>query len=226
MDASQWQNSVSNCSSQTRPLHTRNLTELPGKRTNLKRLKLIRCSPRTKLKPKNGILLICAIYRKLNTVINCGPYPIPRINECRDSLGKETIFSMRAVNSGHYQIKIDYAEYDKTAFILFSGLYHFVRMTSGLPNAPGTFHCTVNFILPSNKWKFALVYLKDIVVISKMLQQHMKQVRKVLLLVHSAGVILILKSASSSWIRLTTWATPFVPDACNSLPKRRMSSED
>lgn len=48
----------------------------------------------------------------------------------------------------------------------------------------------MNVILSSVEWHFVIVYLHDIVVFSKTLQQHFGHVRKVVLLLHSAGAIL------------------------------------
>lgn len=48
----------------------------------------------------------------------------------------------------------------------------------------------MNVILSSVEWQFALVYLDDIVVLSKTFEKHIDHVRKVLLLLYNAGATL------------------------------------
>jgi hypothetical protein len=54
-----------------------------------------------------------------------------------------------------------------TAFTSHEGLYEYVRMPFGLTNAPATFQRVMDTALAGLKWKCWLVYLDDIVVLSK-----------------------------------------------------------
>lgn len=67
---------------------------------------------------------------------------------------------------------------DKTAFSSHPGLYRFIHMPFGWRCAHGTFQRTMEVILPSGKWQFALVYLDDIAIF-KSHEQHIEHVRKV-----------------------------------------------
>ncbi|CDF38334.1 unnamed protein product [Chondrus crispus] len=66
-------------------------------------------------------------------------YPLPRMDECRDSLGDTKVFSALDAISGYWQMPIPECDRDKTAFSCHSGLYRFSRMPFGLTNAPATF---------------------------------------------------------------------------------------
>ena len=54
------------------------------------------------LVPKpDGSLRSCVDYRKLNAVKKGDSYPMPRIDECIDSLGNATLFTTLDCKSGH-----------------------------------------------------------------------------------------------------------------------------
>ena len=114
----------------------------------------------------DGSLRFCVDYRRLNAMTVRDSYPIPRMDECIDSLGSATVFSTLDCNSGYWQIPMAPKDMDKTAFISHYGLYRFRRMPFGLKNAPGTFQRIADIILASVKWQNALVYLDDVIVYS------------------------------------------------------------
>lgn len=143
---------------------------------------------------KDGSLRFSVEYRKLNTVNVRDSYPIPRMDECIDSLGQATIFTTLDANSGYWQIEIDDDGRDKTSFTSHHGLFRFKRMPFGLKNAPGTSQRVVDVILATVKWQFALVYLDDVIVFSSSLEDHVEHVATVLRLLKDAGVTLKLKS--------------------------------
>ena len=53
---------------------------------------------------KDGTLRFCVDYRRLNALTRRDSYPIPRMDECIDSLGDTTIFSTLDCNSGYWQV--------------------------------------------------------------------------------------------------------------------------
>ena len=69
------------------------------------------------LVPKpDGLVRFCIEYRKLNLMTVKDAYPIPRMDECIDSIGDARVFSTVDCNAGYWQIPV--AEEDKhlTAF--------------------------------------------------------------------------------------------------------------
>lgn len=66
-------------------------------------------------------------------------------------------------------------------------------MPFGLRNALGTFQRTLDVILSSIKWQFALVYLDYIVVFNRALQQHIDHECEDLALLHSADATIELR---------------------------------
>jgi len=88
---------------------------------------------------KDGTLRFCVDYRLLNAVTKKDSYPLPRMDECIDSLGDATVFSTLDCNAGYWQVAIDPRDREKTAFVCHAGAYHYKGMPFGLTNAPATF---------------------------------------------------------------------------------------
>lgn len=71
-------------------------------------------------------------------------------------------------------------EEQKTAFRTRFGLYEYLVMLFGLTNAPTTFQAYINNVLRRYLDVFVVVYLDDILVYSKTIEDHVQHVRKVL----------------------------------------------
>ena len=63
-------------------------------------------------------------------------YPLPRLEDCIDSLGEAKWFSTLDANCGYWQIEMDENDKPKTAFTAHCGTYRYTRMPFGLKNAP------------------------------------------------------------------------------------------
>ena len=141
-------------------------------------------------KKKDGGYRFCLDFRHLNTITTKDKYPLPGIDETIDYLFGSKFFSTLDPISGYRQIEINEKDKPKTAFSTESGHYHFNRMPFGLKNAPATltFQRFMNDVLKSVIKKFALVYLDDVIIYSKTLEQHIKHTEKVLDLLRKAGL--------------------------------------
>ena len=129
---------------------------------------------------KDGSSRLCVDYRKLNAVTKKNAYPIPRMEDALDRLGGSQYFSILDLLSGFYQIEVDEADREKTAFVTPDGLYQFRRLPMGLCNSPSSFQYLMDVLLSNLKWTMVLVYLDDLVVFGKTFQEHLDRLRIVL----------------------------------------------
>ena len=119
-------------------------------------------SPIVLVPKRDDTLRFCVDYRKLNAVTKKDVYPLPRINDILDTLGKSRYFTTLDLASGFWQIEMDPATREKSAFTTHCGLFEFVRMPFGMCNAPATFQRLMQLILAGIEWKYCFVYLDDI----------------------------------------------------------------
>ena len=76
------------------------------------------------LVPKpDGSLRFCVDYRKLNEITVKDTYPLPRMDECLDSLGEARYFTTLDANSGYWQVPIREGDQNKTSFTCNEGTY-------------------------------------------------------------------------------------------------------
>jgi transposase InsO family protein len=144
----------------------------------------------------DGTLRFCVDYRRLNLATIKDSYPIPRMDECIDSLGEARIFSTLDCNAGYWQIPVRPGDRDKTTFTCHAGTYRYVRMPFGLTNAPATFQRTLDILLSQFKWKHCLVYLDDVIIHSRDVESHIGHVDAILTTLRKAGVSLKLRKCS------------------------------
>ncbi|GBG86474.1 hypothetical protein CBR_g41469 [Chara braunii] len=129
---------------------------------------------------KEGELRLCIDYRGLNSVTVKNVEPLPRIDDLLDQLQGCKYFSKIDLKSGYHQIEVAPEDQHKTAFRTRCGHYEFVVMPFGLTNAPATFQRSMNELFRQWLDQFVIVYLDDILIYSKTLEDHERHLRLVL----------------------------------------------
>jgi hypothetical protein len=93
--------------------------------------------------------------------------------------GGYEFFTKLDLKSGFWQIQIRKEDRPKTAFITPFGLYQFNVLPQGLMNSPQTFQRVMSTVLEPCR-PFCQVYLDDIVVFSKSINEHVQHLHQVL----------------------------------------------
>ena len=93
-------------------------------------------SPVVLVSKKDGTKSFCIDYRKLNDVTRKDSYPVPNIEDSLNALAGAKWFSSLDLASGYWQVELDDAAKEKSAFVVQGGLYSWNVMPFGLCNAP------------------------------------------------------------------------------------------
>ena len=136
-------------------------------------------SPVTLVPKSDGSPRFCVDYRKLNSVTKRDSYPLPRICDIMDTLGRSKIFSTMDLKSAYHQIPVHPADIEKTGFTFHRGLFEFTRMPFGLANAPASLQRIMDYIFGDMLGNSIMIYLDDIVVFSKSEEEHVIALKEV-----------------------------------------------
>jgi hypothetical protein len=132
------------------------------------------------MKKKDNSLRLCVDYHPLNAVTIKNKYPLPRIDILFDQLAGAKVFSKIDLRSGYHQIKIRPSDIPKTAFFTRYGLSEYLVMSFGLTNAPAYFMYLMNSVFMPELDRFIVVFIDDILIYSKNLEDHARHLHVVL----------------------------------------------
>ena len=123
---------------------------------------------------------VCIDYRGLNAVLEQDKYPLPNIQDMIDQLGKSKYFTTMDLSQGYFQVELEEESRPVTAFITPDGEhYQMTRMPMGLSTSPSGFMRMMNIALTGLKGTHCLVYIDDIIVFSRTVDEHMRKLREV-----------------------------------------------
>lgn len=151
------------------------------------------CSP-VVLVPKkdDSKLRFCVNFSKLNAVSAFDPYPMPRVDELIDRLGKANFLTTLDLCKGYWQVPLTESSKDLTTFRVPSGLFRFRVMPFGLHGAPATFQRLVDEVLRGAE-DYAAAYIDDIVIFSRTWEEHLQHLANVFQRIQGAGLVINAK---------------------------------
>jgi hypothetical protein len=145
-------------------------------------------SPIVLVKKKDGSQRMCVDYRKLNSFTIKDAFPIPRIDDTLDSLAGAAWFSTLDMSSGYWQVEMTEEAAEKSSFVVRDGLYKWKVMPFGLCNAPATFERLMEKVLSGLHWEVALIYLDDVIVFAKTIEEELHRLKIVFDRFRQAGL--------------------------------------
>jgi hypothetical protein len=131
-------------------------------------------------KPNGHGLRLCVDYRGINRITIPNRYPLPLMQELQDRVQGARWFTKMDFKSGFALIRIREGDEWKTAFRTRYGLYEFNVMPFGLTNTPVTFQDMMNHVFSDMIDLGLVIYMDDILVYAKTLEEHDNLVRRVL----------------------------------------------
>lgn len=107
-------------------------------------------------------------------------YALPNLEESFSVLSGAQWFSVMDLKSGYYQIEMNESDKHKTAFVCSLGFWEWNRMPQGITNAPSTFQRLMEKCMGDINLREVLIFLDDIIVFSKTLEEHEMRLANVL----------------------------------------------
>jgi hypothetical protein len=183
----------------TRPLGYHKREWMKNEIEQLLKVKVIRpsrspyCSAPQIVGKKDETWRFAIDYRKINEAAEDFLYPLPKMAEIFDCFAGAKWFTTINLARGYWQIAMHPDSIPITSFITPFGQYEFTVMPFGLKQAPGWFQLLMNDVLRPVIAKIAVVYLDDIIIYSKSLEQHEKDIETVLQLLEKAVLQIKIK---------------------------------
>jgi len=129
---------------------------------------------------KDGKLHMYIDYHTLNKITIKSNYPLPQINNPFDRPNGAFYFSRIDLKLSYYQIHMQDVDVEKTTMKTRYGSYKFLVMPFGLCNTLSTFTTFMNLIFHNKLDKFVIIYIDNILVYSKSIEEHVTHLKFVL----------------------------------------------
>lgn len=143
------------------------------------------------LVPKpDGTSRLCIDYRKVNQIIKTDAFPIPRIEDCTDCMGKVEYVTKLDLLKGYWQVPFTPQAQEVTAFLTPGGLYKCKVLPFGMKNAPATFQRAMNTLIVG--LTNVVVYIDDVVVYSGSWSDHLRHLRELFCRLQQAKLVVNL----------------------------------
>ena len=129
------------------------------------------------LVPKpDGSYRMCTDYRKVNTLTKTDSFPIPRIDDCIDRVGKAKYVTKFDLLKGFWQVPLTDRAREISAFVTPDGLFQYKVMPFGMKNSPATFQRMINKV--TSGLDGCEAYVDDVILCSDTWEEHIKLMRK------------------------------------------------
>ena len=153
-------------------------------------------------------------YRALNKVTRKFTWPMPKVEDIFSKLNGAPYFMTLDLRAGYHHIPLDKPSIPKTTFNSPFGKYECMKIPFGLEQAPEYFQELMTGILKD--FNFAIAYLDDIIIFSKIPQEHLLHIRIVFKKLKSAN--LSMKKSKCSFFSKEIQYLGHIPSATGIRP--------
>jgi len=122
---------------------------------------------------------MCVDYRLINKKLIADKYPLPRIDEILDGLGRAKYFSIIDLFQGFHQVPLEKDSRDITSFSTTDGSFRWKVLPFGLNVSPNSFSRMMNLAFAGASQVQFFLYMDDIVVIGNSVSHHFKNLESV-----------------------------------------------
>ena len=131
------------------------------------------------VKKKNGKWRVCVDFTDLNKTCPKDPFPLPRIDQLVDATIGHPRMSFLDAFQGYHQIPLALDDQKKTAFVTPIENYYYKAMPFGLKNMGSTYQRMMTKMFGPQLGKHIEVYIDDMVVKSKVMSEHVGDLRSI-----------------------------------------------
>ena len=145
---------------------------------------------------KTGEIRLYFDLKNVNKVSPKDNYPLPKMDHILQRVVGSSRISLLDGFSGNNQILVHLDDQEKTSFTTPWGTFVYVKMPFGLKNAGATFQREMDIAFSKKIHDFLVIYLDDLTVFPKSVQQHLDHLRHVFLKCRKYGIYLSPKKFS------------------------------
>ncbi|XP_014506155.1 uncharacterized protein LOC106765899 [Vigna radiata var. radiata] len=183
------------------------------------------------VKKPSGKWRMCTDFTDLNKACPKDTYPLPSIDGLVDGVSGYEILSFLDAYSGYNQIPMYQPDRDKTAFITERSNYCYEVMPFGLKNAGATYQRLMDKVFQRQIGRCMEVYVDDMVVRSRSVEEHLRDLAEVLDQVRKFGMRLNplkctfgVSAGKFLGFMLTSRGIEANPDKCRAILEMRSPS--
>lgn len=127
-------------------------------------------------------------FRKTNLITLKDAQSLPRIDDSIDALHGNSYFSVIDLASGFWQVEMEHADREITAFTTGDRLYQWKVMPMGLKNSSGTFQRLMELVFHGMHWTKVCFFIDDIIIFGRTFDEKMRNMREVFERLRQAGL--------------------------------------
>ncbi|KAJ0539151.1 putative nucleotidyltransferase, Ribonuclease H [Helianthus annuus] len=113
-------------------------------------------------------------FTDLNKACPKDPFPLPHIDSMVDATAGHELLTFMDASSGFQQIQMEPSDQEDTTFMTPTSIYCYIPMPFGLRNTGATYQRLVNMMFKEQLGDTMEVYIDDMVVKSKKVEDHLK----------------------------------------------------